>query len=552
MARSDRDPGARASKVVIPLVLALMAALVTAQAQQDLAGFPKTCTNDQLGAPIFFDFDGDGVDELLHANGDHTVNIYTSGGFSLPGWPVTAGWHTFNMTPAAGDLDGDGSFEVVTATSNRQVHAYHANGTVVAGFPRNMGAEMSGACCLADLDDDGDMEIIVQPRNNRIYAIQGDGSDLPGWPVTISINEGGSQTPAVADLDGDGTVEVVTTSQGIGSLLSVFRSNGSEYPGFPITVTYTVGSPVIANLDRDDDLEIIYTVGSDVAARHHDGSLVAGFPVDCGSWTLYTSPAVGDIDRDGQLEIVFGSQDDRVYVVSHDGLFEAGWPSALTTGSIHGSPALVDLDHDGDLEILVAAPTTGSGRIYGWHHDGSDVNGFPWTKPSSFYGGVTLGDLDDDGLLDLAASGRSGACLYAWGTKFDYDATRVVHGAYRVNRHNNAVHNLHPTDAQVAVDLEMPASAAAGSTITLLLHATNDTTGGSQLIGGLQAEALAGNRINLLGPVNLSLAPGQSLTKPFKLNLPPATPAGGYRFILFFHDGAGHVLHWDGELLTVN
>ncbi len=479
------------------------------------------------------------------------MNIYTAGGIQLSGWPVTAGWHTWNATPAAGDIDGDGLFEVITATSNQNVHAFNSDGSVVSGFPRNLGAEICGAPCLADLDGDGDMEILVQPRSQKIYALQGDGTDLTGWPVSISINEGGSQTPAVADLDNDGTVEVIASSQGIGSQLSVFRPDGTPVPGFPITVTYSVGSPAAADLDRDGDLEIILTVGSDLQARHHDGSLVNGFPADCGTWSLYTSPAVGDIDRDGYPEIVFGSQNDSVYVVRHDGSFQPGWPSAPTTGSVHATPALADMDGDGDLEIIVAAPTSGSGRIYAWHHDGSDVATFPWIKPSSFYGGVTLGDLDDNGMLDIAAAGRSGTALYAWYTPFHFDATRIVHGAYRVNRHNNAVHNLHPMDAQAAVSLDMPASVQAGTPLSFIVEASNTSAGAVTFSAEMLGEAPWGLQVSLLGPAAVTLGPGQSASQPITVNIPAAAPPGGYRFLVVLKDATGHVIHWDCELLTV-
>lgn len=542
----------------VPLVFRLTVILVVlawvggvATAQNDLAGFPKYSTNNQLGAPIFFDFDGDGVHELLHADGDYTVHIYTAGGSELPGWPATAGWHTWNMTPAVGDIDGDGLFEVVTATSHDKVHAFHADGSDVSGFPRNLGGELGGACCLADLDGDGDMEIVAQPRSNKIYALQGDGSDLAGWPVTISINEGGSQTPAAADLDGDGTVEVIATSQGIGSLLSVFYADGTAFPGFPITVTYSVGSPVIADLDRDGDLEIICTVGSDLEAYHHDGTMVSGFEVDCGTWTLYTSPAVGDIDRDGYPEIVFGSQNDSVYVVRHDGTFQTGWPSAPTTGSVHATPALADLDADGDLEIIVAAPTSGSGMIYAWHHDGTAVSGFPWSRPSSFYGGVTLGDLDDDGKLDIAAAGRSGSALYAWSTPFDYDARRIVHGAYRVNRHNNGVYNDYPAEGQVAVSLDGPPTAALGTAYTFDISVVNNSGATANVWGLVQVEGPSGYRFDLIGPQPVTLGAGQTFTVPYTMNVPAWAPAGGYRIIALFAVAGPRVLFVDSALLTV-
>ena len=38
--------------------------------------------------------------------------------------------------------------------------------------------------------------------------------------------------------------------------------------------------------------------------------------------------------------------------------------------------AVADLDHNGDLEIVV---TTHNGAVYAFHHDGSDVAGWPTT-----------------------------------------------------------------------------------------------------------------------------------------------------------------------------
>jgi hypothetical protein len=179
------------------------------------------------------------------------------------------------------------------------------------------------------------------------------------------------------------------------------------------------------------------------------------------------------------------------------------------------------------------------------------VSGFPWSRPSTFYGGVTLGDLDDDGMLDMAASGRSGSALYAWSTPFQHDATRIVHGAYRVNRHNNAVHNLHPMDAQTAVSIETTASAPAGSGITLDLEAANDTQAAASLFALIQAETPWGSRVNLFGPRPLNLAPGQTISRTFPVSIPSAAPAGGYRFIMIVGDASGNVHHWDAALLTV-
>ncbi len=454
------------------------------------------------------------------------------------------------MTPAVGDIDGDGDFEIITACADSRVYAFHHNGTTVAGFPRYLNGEMSGAVCLADLDGDGDMEILVQPRGSLgLVALQGDGTMMPGWPVKVSTAEGCSQTMAVADLDRDGIPEIIATTQGINSVLSVVHPDGTPQPGFPIVVVYLVGSPAIADLDRDGDLEIIATVGGHLYAWHHDGTVVSGFPTNCGTYVLYTSPAVGDLDRDGYVEIVFGSQSGSVYVVASNGKIMPGWPQP-GPGNVHATPCLVDLDFDGDLEILVTAPTTGSGGVYAWHHEGTVVAGFPWLKNSSYYGGLTLGDLNDDGKLDLAAAARSGKGLYAWTSPFDYDATRIVHGAYRVNRHNNAVYDLHPLDGMLGVWLETPPKAYLYGLLTAKAHVENNSASARSAELSIWLEEPAGSRwLMLVEP--LTLNPGETSVFEVQELMPPNMLPGGYRVIAKLTNAAGRVAHWDGELITV-
>jgi len=64
---------------------------IAARAQENLPGFPKVTINDQTGAPLFFDMDQDGVDELLHANAAHSVDIWIAGGAAFPAFPRRPG-----------------------------------------------------------------------------------------------------------------------------------------------------------------------------------------------------------------------------------------------------------------------------------------------------------------------------------------------------------------------------------------------------------------------------------------------------------------------------
>jgi len=218
---------------------------------------------------------------------------------------------------------------------------------------------------------------------------------------------------------------------------------------------------------------------------------------------------------------------------------------------ITGAVCLGVLDRNGDLEILVAGPTQSSGGIYAYHHDGKAVTGFPWLLSSSFYNGVTLGDLNSDGTLDVAASGRSGKCLYAWTTSTPFDPLSIHHGAYRVNRHNSAVMDLNPVDGICAATVDCPASTPRGNVILLTVFLGNDSPVGKNISVELLVSLWGGQKISFFGRIPLFLGAGVKGSALLPVPVPASLPTGGYRFLTVVRNQAGKPLHTDAALLTV-
>lgn len=238
-----------------------------------------------------------------------------------------------------------------------------------------LGTSVEGSLRMTDIDGDGVDELLMPLSDGTVHAVRGDGSALPGWPVTVATY--GSFSDAMC-----ATTDV--------ALLRKCHRGAASYQA--------------GNIDP--------------TAIHS---------------SIVSTPAVGDLDGDGSPErdVVVSDMDGAVTAFSHAGVVLPGWPRRVDPAHVEefvwgkfqptenrsaevgffAPPVLVDLDGDSDLEVVIGGMDQ---WLYAWHHDGTDVNGFPVHLADTLVAvgpngrledrilaPVTVADLDGDGTPEL-------------------------------------------------------------------------------------------------------------------------------------------------------
>ncbi|HET6349927.1 MAG TPA: C25 family cysteine peptidase [Candidatus Krumholzibacteria bacterium] len=299
----------------------------------------------------------------------------------------------------------------------------------LAGWPNELVNESANSPAVGDIDGYGKLEVVV--GNDKLYAWHDNGDEvLDGdqkgitWGPISSEGTDFVGPAALADLDGVPGFEIAAAAY-TSKQVFCFKGDGTVMPGWPQdTVDMVRASVVIGDIDGDGSPEII-AVDQDayLYAWHVDGTEVIDGDAnpltngvfkrlpDTNQWQ-YQTPALADIDNDGKEEIIIPTQDMKVYVLNEVGGNEPGWPFQLNNYA-GGGVAVGDIDNNGQLDITFT--TRSSGEIYALRPDGSQL-WQTWINTNLFFNpSPALADLTGDGKLETiipASNGRLYAIQY--------------------------------------------------------------------------------------------------------------------------------------------
>jgi len=215
------------------------------------------------------------------------------------------------------------------------------------------------------------------------------------------------------------TIAGIDTSGNESAPSPVFSAstNPGQVQGWPIAMqAETVSSPVIGDIDGDQDFEIIQG-NNYVYAWNHDGVELRDADGNAQTWGLFSTEgrnyvshiALAKVDGQPGFEIVAASRTTReIFVLDHTGAVVAGWPRPVEN-PIRSAMVAGDIDDDGLTEIIALDEL---GVMYVWRNSGAeyrDGDANPLTDgvfkrfPNCFYqyGSPAVADIDNDGINEI-------------------------------------------------------------------------------------------------------------------------------------------------------
>lgn len=299
-----------------------------------------------------------------------------SGEFSESYTLETNGASTFAMEFV--DVNNDSIVDLVAAgrrgsSGEGVVRLGNGDGTFQAAFSFTTEPDRSTGIAVGDINHDGHVDIVTSGTNG---ASDGYGTILLGTGTgtfnqisTFVAESEISLGIALEDLNGDGVLDMITSGRSDGTMGYATVRLGVGDGSFQAPISYltdstSAGDLEIADLNSDGALDIL-TVGyesgdgsASVLLNQGDGTFgtAVTFATDL---RRSTASSLGDINGDGILDLVTSGFDDSLDGTSAVllGLGDGRFGEATTFASTQAQAeevALGDLNNDGVLDVAIA------------------------------------------------------------------------------------------------------------------------------------------------------------------------------------------------------
>jgi len=241
-----------------------------------------------------------------------------------------------------------------------------------------------------------------------------------GAPKTFAAGQipANWQTITSGDFDGNGFADIAVAN-GSDNNVGVFINKGDGTFAAQVPNT-TDGNPIsvlAGQLNGDSNLDLISANagGNDSSVLLNTGSNgVFGPKTDIPLTNTPTCVALGDFDGDNDIDAAFPNVLGNIVVAKNDGngaFSTTAFPSNNLLGTNTKAAIAGDMNDDGKVDLVIA--DTGNDRVVVWFNSGNTAAPFDKNDaahilqlplpPGSGAQGITIGDLNKDGKLDIVA-----------------------------------------------------------------------------------------------------------------------------------------------------
>lgn len=233
-----------------------------------------------LGSAMFVaagDFNGDQLVDLAQAGSAHQLSLYFGTGLvgTLPTFaaPITATPAGFGFPAGLEvlDLDGDGWDDIVMASTSLGAGVRVFWNELGAGNPVWTNelvwptAHNVAGLAAGDVDGDGRKDIVAVSFTDPLITLISNGSRAPAAVLATNGLGASAGSPSLADFDGDGALDLVFVDRASPLLEVVYNrpplgrfdlAHRVSTPTMAALGDGALGSPLVADLDRDGDLDV--------------------------------------------------------------------------------------------------------------------------------------------------------------------------------------------------------------------------------------------------------------------------------------------------------
>lgn len=230
-------------------------------------------------------------------------------------------------------------------------------------------------------------------------------------PIKLGSGNEWRPYPLLIDFNRDGHLDIIATHRTpiTHNALHIWTGNGK---GLFSEVEQSWRTPFYSGLAAGD---INHDERIDLVAASHFGNVYTYLSNDKNEFTVslfnlhedgYTVARLADLDEDGNLDLVLlGDSDGGVEIFRGDGTGQWSFVTRFLEGTAGRDLALGDLNNDGKLDMVASMEELGVITFWGSGIDKWVVDPTDFASPSNEFGSVVLGDINQDGYLDIALSG---------------------------------------------------------------------------------------------------------------------------------------------------